>query len=195
MWIDIDRLRKEPVVYDVELSPEFLRGDIEEDLRFDPGRGTVTFRMVRGEVMGTGELTTTVYSHCGRCLGPVVRPVQVKVEIFYWPHTEDHRAEETDSEAELDLDTPDVGFYEAGGFDPDDELRQLLVVEVPTVLVCSSDCRGLCPQCGANRNEGDCGCAARLDETEEKPEEAPAAETEPPWKKQLRGLSGKIGSK
>lgn len=193
MWIDIDRLRREPVVYDVELSPEFLRGDIEEDLRFEPGRGTVTFRMVRGEVMAAGELATTAYSHCGRCLGPVARPVQVKVELFYWPHTEDHRAEDTDSEAELSPDTPDVGFYDAKGFDPDDELRQLLVVEVPTVLVCTPECRGLCPQCGANRNEGDCACGG-LPEAPEKKPEAAAAEAEPPWKSQLRGLSDKIAS-
>ena len=191
MWIGIERLRKEPVVYDVELSPEFLRGDIEEDLRFDAGRGTVTFRMVRGEVMASGELATTAYSQCGRCLGPVVLPVRVKVELFYWPRTEDHRAEETDEGAELEPQAPDVGFYDAGGFDPDEDLRQLLVVEVPTVLVCSSDCRGLCPRCGANLNEGECACGPSAEASEEEPEAA-AGEVEPPWKSQLRGLSPKL---
>jgi len=29
--------------------------------------------------------------------------------------------------------------------------------------LCMEDCAGLCPQCGANRNEGDCGCVAPRD--------------------------------
>ena len=186
MWIDIERLRKEPFVYDVDLSPDYLRGDIEEDLRFEPGRGTVTFRMVRNEVMATGELSTTAYSHCGRCLGPVVRSVKVQVELFYWPNEEDTRREELEAEDELGPESPDVAFYDKGGFDPDEELRQLLVVEVPTILVCSDTCRGLCPTCGANLNEGDCACGPQAADG------APGAETAAaefsPWKAQLRKL-------
>ena len=189
MWIGIERLRKEPVVYDVELAPEFLRGDIEEDLRFEPGLGTVTFRMVRGEILAAGELTSTVYSHCGRCLGPVVRPVRVKVELFYWPREKDRRPEDSEEGAELDSEAPDVAYYDSDGFDPDEELRQLLVVDVPTILVCSEECRGLCPSCGANLNEGDCGCATRAEAAEEAPA---AAAPEPAWKSQLRGLGGKL---
>ncbi|PID80221.1 MAG: hypothetical protein CSB19_00795 [Clostridiales bacterium] len=33
-----------------------------------------------------------------------------------------------------------------------------LVVELPIQLICSEDCKGLCPQCGVNRNEQSCQC-------------------------------------
>ena len=31
-------------------------------------------------------------------------------------------------------------------------------MNVPGKFLCSEDCKGLCPQCGADLNEGDCGC-------------------------------------
>jgi uncharacterized metal-binding protein YceD (DUF177 family) len=39
-----------------------------------------------------------------------------------------------------------------------EEIRQILLLAVPTQSYCRPDCRGLCPQCGTNRNEKDCGC-------------------------------------
>jgi uncharacterized protein len=36
-----------------------------------------------------------------------------------------------------------------------------LIMETPYVVLCREDCAGLCPTCGANLNEGDCGCAAK----------------------------------
>ena len=37
-------------------------------------------------------------------------------------------------------------------------VRQHLVLALPIAPRCSSDCRGLCPRCGADRNAGTCGC-------------------------------------
>ena len=36
--------------------------------------------------------------------------------------------------------------------------RQHLLLALPMVPVCRPDCRGLCPRCGANLNERECGC-------------------------------------
>ena len=33
-----------------------------------------------------------------------------------------------------------------------------LVLEIPIKILCREDCRGLCPSCGKNLNDGDCGC-------------------------------------
>lgn len=40
-----------------------------------------------------------------------------------------------------------------------DEIRQCIILALPTYPVCRSDCRGVCPTCGKNLNEGSCGCA------------------------------------
>jgi uncharacterized protein len=38
-------------------------------------------------------------------------------------------------------------------------LREVIVLEFPMApVVCRDDCKGLCPECGVNRNEVDCDC-------------------------------------
>ena len=45
-----------------------------------------------------------------------------------------------------------------------DALLSSLVMETPFVVLCRPDCKGLCPVCGANLNEEDCGHAAQMEE-------------------------------
>ena len=42
--------------------------------------------------------------------------------------------------------------------DLDELLRADILLELPSKFLCSPDCRGLCPKCGRNLNDGDCGC-------------------------------------
>lgn len=39
-----------------------------------------------------------------------------------------------------------------------DELRQCIILALPTYPVCRQDCLGVCPTCGKNLNEGPCAC-------------------------------------
>jgi len=39
-----------------------------------------------------------------------------------------------------------------------DELRECIILTLPTYPVCREDCRGICPTCGRNLNEGPCSC-------------------------------------
>ena len=45
--------------------------------------------------------------------------------------------------------------------DLDALLREDILLELPTRFLCSPDCKGLCPQCGQNRNQGMCQCVSR----------------------------------
>lgn len=40
-----------------------------------------------------------------------------------------------------------------------EDVRQELMLEYPLRPLCKPDCKGLCPKCGENLNEGDCKCA------------------------------------
>lgn len=37
-----------------------------------------------------------------------------------------------------------------------------ILLELPTSIVCDEGCKGLCPICGKNLNEGDCGCETKV---------------------------------
>ena len=42
--------------------------------------------------------------------------------------------------------------------DLDQVVRDAVVLELPPAPLCRDDCRGLCPICGADRNDTDCDC-------------------------------------
>jgi uncharacterized protein len=41
-------------------------------------------------------------------------------------------------------------------------VREAWLLAVPGFVTCRDGCRGLCPTCGADRNETACGCAERV---------------------------------
>ena len=49
-----------------------------------------------------------------------------------------------------------------GTIDVSQAIEQYLIIETPFNTLCSNDCKGLCQQCGANLNQGECSCAPRL---------------------------------
>lgn len=40
----------------------------------------------------------------------------------------------------------------------DPDIREEIMVDYPMKPLCKSDCKGLCPKCGKNLNEGGCSC-------------------------------------
>lgn len=91
-------------------------------------------------------LTAPLRMSCARCLVALTEPVETDVvELF---------AAADDPHAELE-----PGYtYANGVLDLDALLRDALVPAVPLRSLCTEDCRGLCPECGSDRNESVCGC-------------------------------------
>ena len=53
------------------------------------------------------------------------------------------------------IETPDYTI------DIDGLVRDDILLELPSKYLCSDECKGLCPKCGANLNEKACGCTAK----------------------------------
>jgi len=64
-------------------------------------------------------------------------------------------------EIELDEGEAEMGFYDGAGIELKDVLREQVLLSLPMQLVCSEDCKGICSQCGKNKNTGLCQCEAR----------------------------------
>lgn len=102
-------------------------------------------------ILLSGTATATLRGACARCLEPVEEQVEGSVEGYYLL---DADADATDYEQdEYDC----VG--EDGTVDLSGPIQAALSYETPFVMLCSDDCAGLCPHCGANLNEGPCACA------------------------------------
>jgi uncharacterized protein len=102
----------------------------------------------------SGTLEGSVGSTCRRCLTAVVAPVREDVHLLF--------ARAGDQE----IDDPDV--YVIGDrtreLDLRPSIREQWLLAAPAFVLCGDDCKGLCVQCGADLNEGPCGCEAARDD-------------------------------
>jgi len=65
-----------------------------------------------------------------------------------------------ENEEPEDLISLGVNEYEVSF---DKYINENLVVNIPIKIVCKEDCKGLCPQCGINRNDETCECVGAPD--------------------------------
>jgi len=107
-----------------------------------------------GEIRLQGDLQVTVDAACDRCLEPVSLPIRSPFDLVYIPAS----VAAEGGEEEIDEAAVEVGFYEGSGLQLNDVLREVVLLALPMQLVCSESCKGICPVCGQNRNQRDCGC-------------------------------------
>ncbi len=104
----------------------------------------VVLESVPGAVIARGSVSAPWRGECRRCLGEAAGRVLVDVvEVF----EDDHDPDETYP-------------LEADRLDLEPLARDAVLLELPLVPLCSVDCRGLCPTCGADLNQAGCGCPA-----------------------------------
>ena len=61
--------------------------------------------------------------------------------------------------SELTEDEMSVSVFDGEAIDVDEIVKEQIVLAVPTRMLCREDCKGICPECGTDRNTGDCSCA------------------------------------
>src|SRR5206468_3309557 len=72
-------------------------------------------------------------------------------------HHKKHVDEEEEVEASFDPDNVDEESYSGKEIDLRPALREQILLSIPPSPLCKEDCKGLCPVCGKDLNEGDCG--------------------------------------
>jgi uncharacterized protein len=108
-----------------------------------------------GEVRVQGRYTVELEAPCDRCLVTARFPLDAGFDLFYQPASVIAR----DEEIEIDEGEAEIGFYEGGGLELEDILREQILLALPMQRVCSEDCKGICPVCGKNRNQSACDCS------------------------------------
>lgn len=167
MRIDLRKLlsgdiNKMPVEYAFPIDETFVSEDNEE-ITIDTKIDGVVFTSqveVKGEIVNMGgymRLTATAKidydAECARCLSPLSRTLCVEVERTLVQ--KDSLENTSDDEADDYLEMTDSSI------DPDFAFVEELMMEFPYRELCSEDCKGLCPKCGKNLNEGECGCVKK----------------------------------
>jgi len=102
-----------------------------------------TLEHADGGIVVTATVDAPWVGDCRRCLEPAHGTVQGEMRELY----------------ERGSDGEETYPYEGDQLDLAPLARDAVLLELPQAPLCQEDCQGLCPECGANRNEGDCGHA------------------------------------
>jgi uncharacterized protein len=94
-------------------------------------------------------------SRCARCLDSVSMRLSENFDLLYRPLG---AVKMPDEVSISDADT-EIGFYQGEGLELAEAVKEQVLLAVPLRALCREDCMGLCPQCGTNKNSGECHCS------------------------------------
>lgn len=134
--------------YPIEVAP-IVAGGVEFSAVV-PGGATLTVERIAGGFMVDIAFDAKVCGPCSRCLKEFCVEVSAAEQEFVPAVPEGW----TESEAEI---SP---FIEDLVVDVEGLCREALVLAMPDRMICSDDCKGLCPVCGTDLNFEKCSCTA-----------------------------------
>lgn len=153
--VRLDQIRDTPFAWDVTEAVDAAEIGHPDLQALSPVRW-------RGEIrfVDPGYLLTATYEYqqtltCQRCLEPLTERVRQELQLLLAPGVSAPEAGEHALAAE------ELGVVEV---DEEEEmdLRPLLLeqiqLNVPMKPLCRAVCKGLCPHCGKDLNQGDCDC-------------------------------------
>jgi nucleoside diphosphate kinase/uncharacterized metal-binding protein YceD (DUF177 family) len=146
--VDVRELRRGPVETVGALSPtdpllEGLDISLVEPLQVSGVLETTG----RGDFVWKGRFDGLTNVTCRRCLREFVQPVEASVDALF------------SADPELQDDPSVYPLAEpVTHVDVTGAVREELALTAPAYVLCREDCRGLCPRCGADLNQGPCTC-------------------------------------
>jgi len=106
------------------------------------------------EIWIRGKAQTTAHQECSRCLTEFSENLELEFDVFCakvrHPNVQGHPA--------LDEEDGGVHFHDGRTLSIDEEIREAVILGLSMQPLCREACKGLCPQCGEDRNAGPCRC-------------------------------------
>lgn len=182
MLVKIEEINEGGLVLDEAVSERTLADALspqgrDTGFRADrPAAFKASFRKVSGSVLLTGDLSAHVTAPCKRCLREVAVDLPVHFTLNLVPEpkvsledagldgeaAEDPKSQKRDSGGSFALRDADREFFDGRTIDLDPIVREQVLLALPASVVCKDDCKGLCPRCGQDLNEAECGCERKV---------------------------------
>jgi uncharacterized protein len=116
---------------------------VSDDLTLDYVQGPLRLSRTQEGILVQATLHVGVQDECYRCLNTVARDTEIEIEELYGYHTYPASEFSVGDDAILDLSPL---------------IRAEVLIDTSHRVLCKEDCKGLCAECGANLNEGECNC-------------------------------------
>jgi uncharacterized protein len=169
MRVNIDEIKETGL----ERSWDVTRDQLDEVVRDDragyraaaPARVSARLEKLARRVRLRAATRAELNCPCGRCLAPVTLAVPVEFELSLVPDDEAPPQSEEGRDREegppggsFRAEEADEEHYHGKVIDLDPILREQILLSLPAYPVCRESCKGLCPACGQDLNERECGC-------------------------------------
>ncbi len=143
--LNVGFLLKEGIGYSREFQFDAVEAQMADDFSVGRLSGAVTLTRTPQGLYAQGRLEAHTREQCVLCLTEVDQIVtsQIAELYIYPPENAPADALTVGDDAHLDL-APLI--------------REDMLVSKPIRILCRPDCKGLCPNCGQNWNDGPCNC-------------------------------------
>jgi uncharacterized protein len=140
-----------------------------DDMAAVPENGAVRREHVTGHadllrtkdgVLVRARLRSDQHERCARCLRDLELELPFEIEEEFYPIVDiltGVKVEPPDAHGAFRIDDRHI-------LDLSEAIRQYSMMTAPMAPLCRADCRGLCPRCGRDWNEGPCDCEPEPDE-------------------------------
>jgi len=107
----------------------------------------------------SGSFNTDVQLYCSRCLSEFEQPLYEVFDMAFAHSISDTTDEGDFQDKELTAEEIGMTYFDGEEIDLKDALQQQLIMSLSQRPLCKEACKGLCQQCGADLNDGDCRCS------------------------------------
>ncbi|TYB31948.1 MAG: DUF177 domain-containing protein [Candidatus Mcinerneyibacterium aminivorans] len=148
MKIDLRKAKSERLFIkeDLELDIPEVTDPVSVDLKVYESNQIFVLR---------GKMDVTYSLNCSRCLTRFEREETLDLFlVFKYENTRNKNVKEK----EIDEDEINVIFIEQSVIDITEYIINEIMLNIPIKVLCKEDCKGLCPICGTDLNEGSCDC-------------------------------------
>ena len=143
-----------------------ILGAPEADPHAGSGHAALDLYEDGAHAFASGKFTGKVTVACSRCVTPVELPIDEKLLVTFMPKAElpDQDAGPEDEDGvEVAEGQLDVFPFDGERIELEPLFREQFVLAVPYAPLCKDDCKGLCAQCGIDKNTGTCSCEKPID--------------------------------
>ncbi len=166
LQVNVDQIPDEGLALRVKELAERFPGlkaiGSEESVRFNsPIDIEMQVRRISRFVEAGGSLRTSVRLFCSRCLGEFSQSLSIPFEATYSEEVPALDVPREDTEIELTAEAIDLLPFHGRQIDLVEAIQEHLLLALPVRPLCREDCKGLCPKCGADLNQGPCECTEK----------------------------------
>ncbi|WP_158630043.1 DUF177 domain-containing protein [Cohnella sp. AR92] len=143
--------RKQPVALKETVDVTEAYRNVRDVKPLGPLTAELTAVYADGLIDVSGTIDCKLQFQCSRCLDPIEKDWHIPFQATF----------KVVAKEQLDQDEPedeDILRIKDEPLELLPYIEEELMLSMPLAPICKDDCKGLCPDCGQNRNEQECGC-------------------------------------